>query len=193
MEDVWRRLLWPWTQYWFSPSQEAFHVWNLCLPRPGAKPHLNLTQPVLPRMCSRSIYLVVCNKHPSIQARKSRGSHLEEKRIGRGNVGRSPLKGREMFNFFQTDIGTISKALLGETSETLGGAQTSFSYIIDTTCNWTHLNHAHAMTLTCPYPVSHYPLILPVVLYLFPRSFGSGIMIVRLALSHLGKQQYNNK
>ena len=51
---------------------------------------------------------------------------LEEGGVGRGSARRSSLKGRERAIVSQTNIGTVSKATFGETSERSGGAH---SYI----------------------------------------------------------------
>ena len=64
-------------------------------------------------------------------------NRLEERGVERGNARRSSLKGREKAIVLQTNIGTFSKATLGETSERRDGAHIGFSERIDTILNWT--------------------------------------------------------
>ena len=70
---------------------------------------------------------------------QSQGHHtidrLEERGVERGSARRSSLKGRERAIVSQTNIGTVSKATLWETSERRGGAQMGFSKRIDTILN----------------------------------------------------------
>ena len=62
---------------------------------------------------------------------QSQGHHtidrLEERGVGRGSARRSSLKGRKRAIVNQTDMGTVSKATLWETSERLSGARIGFS------------------------------------------------------------------
>ena len=62
---------------------------------------------------------------------QSQGRHtndrLEERGVERGSARRSSLKGRERVVIVnQTNIGTVSKATLGKTSERRGGAHMGF-------------------------------------------------------------------
>ena len=70
---------------------------------------------------------------------QSQGHHtvdrLEERGVDRGSSRRPSLKGRERVIFRQTNIGTVSKATLGETSEKRSGAHMGFSERIDTVLN----------------------------------------------------------
>ena len=50
----------------------------------------------------------------------------------RGSAGRSSMKGRERAIVNQTNIGTVSKATFGKTSERWGGAHMGFSERTDT-------------------------------------------------------------
>ena len=61
--------------------------------------------------------------------------HLEERGMERGSARRSSLKGRETAIVSQTNIGTVSKATLGVTSERRGGAHMGNSQRIDTILN----------------------------------------------------------
>ena len=54
----------------------------------------------------------------------------------RGSARRSSLKGREKVIVNETNIGTVSKATKGKTSERRDGAHMSFSEFIDTILNW---------------------------------------------------------
>ena len=70
---------------------------------------------------------------------QSHGHHpidrLEERGVERGSARRSSLKGRERAIVNQTNIGTVSKATLGETSERRGGAHKGMSARIDNISN----------------------------------------------------------
>ena len=62
--------------------------------------------------------------------------HLEERGVENGNARRSSLNGRKRAAIFnQTNTGTVSKAMLGETSERRGGAHMGFSERITVTLN----------------------------------------------------------
>ena len=63
---------------------------------------------------------------------------LEERGVERRSARRSSLKGRERAIVSQTNIGIVSNATLGETSERRGGAHMGFSERIDTILNWTY-------------------------------------------------------
>ena len=77
---------------------------------------------------------------------------LEERGVARRSARWSSLKGRERVIVKQTNIGTVSKATLGNllfivfiTSERGGGeAHMGFSQRIDTILNWTELKCAYA-------------------------------------------------
>ena len=70
---------------------------------------------------------------------QSQGHHtvdrLEERGVERGSARRSSLKGRERAIVNQTNIGTVSKATLGKTSDSQGGVHMGFSERIDTILN----------------------------------------------------------
>ena len=70
---------------------------------------------------------------------QSQGHHtvgrLEERGVDRGSSRRPSLKGRERAIVNQTNIGTVSKATLGETSERRDGEHMGFSERIDTALN----------------------------------------------------------
>ena len=70
---------------------------------------------------------------------QSQGHHttdrLEERGVERGNARRSSLKGRERAIVNQTNIETVSKTTLGETSERRSGAHMGFSESIDNILN----------------------------------------------------------
>ena len=70
---------------------------------------------------------------------QSQGHHttdrLEERGVEIGSARRSSLKGRERAIVSQTNIATVSKAALGETSETRDGAHMGFSEHVDTIWN----------------------------------------------------------
>ena len=97
---------------------------------------------------------------------QSQGHHtidrLEERGVERGSARRSSLKGRERVIVSQTNIGTVSKAKLGQLLERRGGAQMGFSQRIDTILNWTELMKCvmcrvfnawgHALFETCTNP-----------------------------------------
>ena len=75
---------------------------------------------------------------------QSQGHHttdrLEERGVERGSARRSSLKGRERAIVNLTNIGTVSKATLGDTSERRSGAHMGFSESTDNILNWTELN-----------------------------------------------------
>ena len=64
-----------------------------------------------------------------------RRTALEERGVERGSARQSSLRGRERAIVNQTNIGTISKPTLGETSESRDGAHMGFSERIDTILN----------------------------------------------------------
>ena len=65
-----------------------------------------------------------------------------ERGLERGSARRSSLKGRERAIVSQTNIGTVSKATLGKTSEIIMG----FTELIDTVLNWTTAGKLYVLT-----------------------------------------------
>ena len=89
-----------------------------------------------PQVACVSEVLRTLRHYPRAQ---SQGHHtvdrLEERGVDRGSSRRPSLKGRERAIVRQTNIGTVSKATLGKTSERPSGAHMGFSERIDTASN----------------------------------------------------------